>query len=69
MHGPAPRPATLSQVQDTLVRWALGLLPGPAGLAAALRAGTAGPHAAGVTLPLDIGAPTVTVPPHLRRAA
>ncbi len=61
-------PATLGQLQDTLLRWALDLLSGPAGLAAALRAGTDGPHAAGVSLPLDVGAATATVPPHLRRA-
>jgi hypothetical protein len=53
---------------DLLVRWAVDLLSGPAGLAAALRGGTAGPHAAGISLPLDVGAPTATVPPHLRRA-
>jgi hypothetical protein len=66
---PGSRPAaTLSRLQDTLLRYALDLLSGPAGLAAALRAGTSGPHAAGISLPLDVGAPTATVPPHLRRA-
>jgi hypothetical protein len=60
--------ATLTRLRDTLLRYALDLLSGPAGLAAALRAGTAGPHAAGVSLPLDLGAATATVPPHLRRA-
>jgi hypothetical protein len=60
------RPA--GRLPDQLMRCALDLLSGPAGLAAALRAGTAGPHAAGVSLPLDVGTATATVPPHLRRA-
>jgi Domain of unknown function (DUF222) len=46
---------------------ALGLLSGPSGLAAWLRSRQTGP-AATISLPLDIGAATSTVPGHLRRA-
>ncbi|MGH3276504.1 MAG: HNH endonuclease signature motif containing protein, partial [Streptosporangiaceae bacterium] len=55
-------------LRDTVLRYAVGVLSGPGGLAAALRAGTSGPHAAGVSLPLDVGAATATVPLHLWRA-
>jgi hypothetical protein len=44
------------------------VLSGPAGLAAALRTGLPGPQAAGVSLPLDVGTATSTIPGHLRRA-
>ncbi len=88
---------SIRRVQDTLLRYAAGVLSGPAGLAAFLRTGIlaadlpaarwpgdddaaasgeadaqAGDTRAGfpasVSLPLDTGAPTATVPPHLRRA-
>jgi len=52
----------------TLIRYGTAMLSGPAGLAAALRAGLPGPLGAGVSLPLDITSPTATIPPHLRRA-
>ena len=42
--------------------------PGRAGLASWLRTGTLPPPAASVSLPLDVGAVTDLVPPHLRRA-
>jgi Domain of unknown function (DUF222)/HNH endonuclease len=47
---------------------AIRLLSGPAGLAAALRTGTLAGPAAALSLPLDIGAATDTIPAHLRRA-
>jgi hypothetical protein len=55
-------------LQDVILRHAADVLSGPAGLAAALRTGLSGPQAAGVSLPLDVGAVTSTIPPHLRRA-
>ena len=62
-------PRTLRRLQDTLLRHAADVLSGPAGLAAFLRTGllaTEFPPA--LSLPLDVGAATQTVPPHLRRA-
>jgi Domain of unknown function (DUF222)/HNH endonuclease len=47
---------------------AVRLLSGPDGLAAALRMGLRLRPAAGISLPLDIGAATESVPQHLRRA-
>jgi hypothetical protein len=47
---------------------AVALLSGPSGLASWLRTGTLPPPAASVSLPLDVGAVTDCVPPHLRRA-
>jgi Domain of unknown function (DUF222) len=47
--------------------WAVRLLSGPAGLAAALRTGNLTGPAAAISLPLDIGAATDTIPAHLRR--
>jgi hypothetical protein len=47
---------------------AIRLLSGPDGIAATLRAGLGFRPAAGISLPLDIGAATETVPAHLRRA-
>jgi hypothetical protein len=38
----------------------------PGGLASVLRTGT--PAAASISLPLDVGTATDTIPPHLRRA-
>jgi Domain of unknown function (DUF222) len=46
---------------------AVALLSGPGGLAAQLRGHLAGPAGA-VSLPLDIGAGTETIPAHIRRA-
>jgi Domain of unknown function (DUF222) len=70
--GPPPlSPQTMRRVQDTLLAQAAGLLSGPAGLAAFLRTGLLAaqfPAAASVSLPLDTGTSTATVPPHLRRA-
>jgi uncharacterized protein DUF222/HNH endonuclease len=73
--GPAPtRPAPLSPAtRDRLRRALLGLaadtLSGPDGLAARLRAALDGKPLITVSLPLDIGAATETIPAHLRRAA
>ncbi|HEY2550377.1 MAG TPA: DUF222 domain-containing protein [Streptosporangiaceae bacterium] len=55
-------------VRQLIVRWAVALLSGPFGLAATLR--TSLPHdvVASVSLPLDVGALTETIPVHLRRA-
>jgi Domain of unknown function (DUF222)/HNH endonuclease len=59
---------SIAELQDIVLRHAADVLSGPAGLAAALRTGLPGPQAAGVSLPLDIGTATSTIPPHLRRA-
>jgi Domain of unknown function (DUF222)/HNH endonuclease len=63
-----PHGMVLTALQDIILRHAADVLSGPAGLAAALRTGLPGPQAAGVSLPLDVGAVTSTIPPHLRRA-
>jgi hypothetical protein len=65
---PAPEPPTMSELRDIILRHAAEVLSGPAGLAATLRTGLPGPQAAGISLPLDVGAATSTIPPHLRRA-
>ena len=54
--------------REIILRNAIALLSGPSGLASWLRAGTLPPPAASVSLPLDVGAVTDLVPPHLRRA-
>jgi Domain of unknown function (DUF222)/HNH endonuclease len=62
-------PKTLRRLQDTLLRYAADVLSGPAGAASFLRTGLlAGEFPPSVSLPLDVGASTHTVPPHLRRA-
>jgi HNH endonuclease len=53
---------------DLFLQQSIEVLSGPAGLAAHLRATAGGPAACGVSLPLDVGAVTATIPPHLRRA-
>jgi hypothetical protein len=65
--GPLP-PRTLRRLQDTLLRYAADVLSGPAGLAAFLRTGLLAAEFPAVSLPLDVGAATSTVPAHLRRA-
>ncbi len=50
------------------IKDALRLLSGPGGLAGYLRAGLLTGPAASISLPLDIGRPTETVPRHLRTA-
>ncbi|HXP19365.1 MAG TPA: HNH endonuclease signature motif containing protein, partial [Streptosporangiaceae bacterium] len=54
--------------RELILRQAVALLSGPSGLAARLRAGTLTGPAASVSLPLDIGTATDTIPAHLRRA-
>jgi hypothetical protein len=68
--GPPPLPPrTRRRLQNTLLAYAADILSGPAGLAAFLRTGLlAHDFPATASLPLDTGAPTAAVPPHLRRA-
>ena len=54
--------------RDLLTARAIRLLSGPGGLAAALRTRNAGPLTGTVSLPLDVGAVSETIPVHLRRA-
>jgi hypothetical protein len=54
--------------RQVLVAQAVRLLSGPTGLAAWLRGRTLSGLAASVSLPLDIGLATETIPPHIRRA-
>ena len=61
-------PGSLARLQDTLLRYAVSLLSGPAGLAAYLRTQLTGGFFPSASLPLDLGEPTEQVPPHLRRA-
>ena len=72
-HGPG-RPAGAGGDLDRaaarrlILDHAVALLSGPSGLASWLRTGTLPPPAAAVSLPLDVGAVTDIIPPHLRRA-
>jgi hypothetical protein len=61
-------PAGLARLHDTLLRYTLSLLSGPAGLASYLRTQLTGGFFPSASLPLDLGEPTEQVPPHLRRA-
>jgi hypothetical protein len=63
-----PSAPAMTALRDALLRYATDLLSGPAGLAAWLRADQVTGPAASVSLPLDIGAATDTIPAHLRRA-
>ncbi len=60
------------RVRELIAANAVALLSGPHGLASALRARMTGTRAGRpvvpVSLPLDVGKPTETIPPHLRRA-
>ena len=51
-----------------ILRHAADLLSGPAGLAAFLRTGLLDGAAGSISLPLDVGRATKTIPDHLRRA-
>jgi HNH endonuclease len=62
------RDAVRDKVKDLILANAVALLSGPGGLASVLRTGALPPPAAGISLPLDIGTPTDTIPAHLRRA-
>jgi hypothetical protein len=68
---PAPGPlgpATRDRLRCALLGLAADTLSGPEGLAARLRAALDGKPLTTVSLPLDIGAATETIPAHLRRA-
>jgi hypothetical protein len=71
-HQPARARAPLSphareRLRRTLLALAAGTLSGPGGLAARLRAGLDDRLLASVSLPLDVGGVTETIPAHLRR--
>jgi len=61
-------PATAARLRATLLAYAADVLSGPGGLAAFLRTRLTGGQFPAVSLPLDVGAATPTVPGHLRRA-
>jgi hypothetical protein len=54
--------------RELILRNAVALLSGPGGLASRLRTSRLSGPAASISLPLDVGAATDTIPPHLRRA-
>jgi hypothetical protein len=60
---------TRRRLARALLAMAARTLAGPGGLAAHLRANLGDGSLASVSLPLDIGAATETIPAHLRRAA
>jgi Domain of unknown function (DUF222)/HNH endonuclease len=71
--GPAVGPPLLpdglrspESLRETLLRLAVGVLSGPGGLAAALRAGPGQPFPT-VSLPLDVGTGSEVIPGYLRR--
>ena len=70
--GPAGTTAATSLgpafARELILRNAVALLSGPAGLAARLRTARLTGPAASISLPLDTGTATDTIPPHLRRA-
>ena len=61
-------PATWQRLRQALAGLAADALSGPDGLAARLRAALDGSLLTTVSLPLDIGTATQTIPAHLRRA-
>ena len=63
-----PRSPKAAAVRRVILRHAADLLSGPAGLAAFLRTGLLDGAAGTVSLPLDVGRATKTIPDHLRRA-
>ena len=60
--------ADQDKVRDLILANAVALLSGPGHLASVLRTGALPPPAASISLPLDVGTSTDTIPPHLRRA-
>jgi Domain of unknown function (DUF222)/HNH endonuclease len=66
--GAAARERAGRAIRGLILAHAADLLSGPRGLAAWLRTGLLSGLAASVSLPLDIGTATDTIPPHLRRA-
>ncbi len=67
-YGPATQDQVYDQVRDLLIANAVALLSGKHGLASFLRTGRLARPAASVSLPLDVGTSTDTIPAHLRRA-
>ncbi len=67
-YGPATQDQVYEQVRDLIVANAVALLSGQHGLASFLRTGRLARPAASVSLPLDVGTSTDTIPAHLRRA-
>jgi hypothetical protein len=67
--GAATRARAERAARAIIIKAATDLLSGPTGLAAWLRTRLLPGTAASVSLPLDIGAATDTIPVHLRRAA
>ena len=63
-----PRSPKAAAVRRVILRHAADLLSGPAGLAAFLRTGLLDSAAGSISLPLDVGRATKTIPDHLRRA-
>jgi hypothetical protein len=61
-------PATRDRLRRTLLALAADALSGPEGLAARVRAALDGRPLNSVSLPLDVGTATETIPAHLRRA-
>ncbi|HYZ52421.1 MAG TPA: DUF222 domain-containing protein, partial [Streptosporangiaceae bacterium] len=61
-------PAVRQRLQHTLLQLGTDLVSGPGGLASYLRARLLGHPYTGASQPLDLGAPTPEIPPHLRRA-
>ena len=59
---------TISAIRQLAIGHAARLLSGPGGLASWLRTSQLDGYAASVSLPLDIGATSDTIPVHLRRA-
>ncbi len=55
-------------ISSLILANAVALLSGPGQLASLLRTGTLAGPAASISLPIDLGTSTDTIPPHLRRA-
>jgi hypothetical protein len=66
--GSVLNPEVYQRLRDLVLQHATGLLSGPTGLAAALRAQALSHPFTGPSQPLDLGTPTPIIPPHLRRA-
>ena len=67
-HAGAVPPDAESTLRELLLTHAVALLSGPDRLTAWLRTGRLTGPAGSVSLPLDVGAATDSIPPHLRRA-
>ena len=61
-------PALRARLRNTLLQMSIDLLSGPGGLASCLRVTTLGEPCNSLSQPLDMGAPTPEIPPHLRTA-